>query len=94
MLQMVDFLIVEPDFYAKASRFYSLPFKACEVFCSKLKHMEEMLFGDENYEVMDRLMSFLRKNSPFNTTLGGYFNKIMSFWLLKDTQRVFILLIL
>jgi len=47
--------------------------------------MEEALFDTQEYTLLKKLFSFIAsKNGNLNATLGGYFNKVVSYWLLKQ----------
>ena len=44
-----------------------------------------MLFEDEDYQVLNTLFAFIQvpEENQLNSTLCGYFNKILSFWFQK-----------
>jgi len=88
---MVDYVIVEPSFQDQPSRCFKFPFQTCQVFCTELDHIEAILFDDPAYRVLSKLLSFIGnqpKTAVLNSTLGGYFNKIFSFWLLKRPAKM------
>ena len=52
MLEMVDYLIVEPPFTASPNRSHKLPFVACQVFCSEIDHIQQLLFENGNARIL------------------------------------------
>jgi hypothetical protein len=54
--------------------------------------MINMLFGNDNFAILKKIFSFI-SNAPsdreLNPTLGGYFNKIVSYWILKQPNKVY-----
>ena len=102
VLKMIDFLIVEPGFDDDAQRCFQLPQLACECFTSEqmgifVCHLfDEQEIQSGKLEVFDKLFSFFEAPDPslkkdsrqLNPTLGGFINKIISFWLIKAPQIV------
>lgn len=101
---MVDFVIIEPNLLSDSpQRCYKLPFAATEALCTDIEHIKKLIFpssqNDEevDYRILNKLFTFLTipgghrlsmSTSTLNHTLGGYFNKIVSFWLIKETQKM------
>ena len=91
---MVDYLIYEPSFSDSPSRCYKLPFVVCQALSVDNEHMQSILFGHGNPQhskVLNKLFSFISqplKGKELNATLGGYFNKVLSFWLIKRPDQV------
>jgi hypothetical protein len=78
-----------------------LPFQATEAFCTDVEHIKKALFPDvpeSDYRLLQKLFSFITNphlpstrsaaSNTLNHTLGGYFNKIVSFWLIKETRKM------
>jgi hypothetical protein len=101
---MMDFVTIEPNLLTVTpQRCYKLPFQATETFCTDNDHIKKALFPDEpepDYRLLSRLFSFITSphmpvhatrsaaSNTLNHTLGGYFNKIVSFWLIKETRKM------
>jgi hypothetical protein len=92
ILEMVNYLIDLPGFQSDYNRCFKLPFVACDFFiCDQAQWMtEKHLFCDDEFEVFQKIFSFFAQPDPYhkkgqllNTTLGGYQNKICSFWMLQ-----------
>lgn len=73
------------------SRCYKIPFAATEALCTDVDHIKESIFDSENkYDILNKLFTFITEHgnnnggTTINHTLGGYFNKIVSFWLIKE----------
>ena len=70
-----------------------MPFAATEALCTDVDHIKNSIFSD-NYAILEKLFTFITGNNfvhggtTINHTLGGYFNKIVSFWLIKEPQRM------
>lgn len=94
MEQMVDYLIIEPHFSDSPQRCFKLPFVVADAFISDSRHITNIVFnyknGSGNSRVLDKLFSYIvqvpaNSNKKLNPTLGGYLNKVVSFWLIKET---------
>ena len=109
LLELADLVIQEPKFNDNPERCFKLPFLACETLSTAVPVTENGLFGisaegKAQYSrpvLLDRIVSFytmpdpqLHHNARFlNPTLGGYVNKILTFWLArrpKDLVRYII----
>ena len=72
-IQMVDYIIVEANFRDSPSRFFQLPFLACQSMCLAEKTLEKLLFSNNslNNEVQCntkfwlKLFSFFKSQNPF-----------------------------
>ena len=69
-------------------RCFKIPFAATEALCTDVEHIKNSIFKDD-YAIMTKLFTFITDNfggggNTINHTLGGYFNKIVSFWLIKE----------
>ena len=94
VLELVDFIIEEPKFDDDAERCFTLPLIACECLTSdQISIFYHHIFNAEeiaanHMPVLDKILSFFEKsteeNQKLNHTLGGYINKILSYWLLKE----------
>jgi len=90
-LKIVEFLVDEPSFHDDAERYFQLPLIACECFTSDLIPMfTKHLFDPEEISankmpIWDKIIGFFQSSpkKPLNVTLGGYINKVVSYWLLK-----------
>ena len=97
VLEMVDLVIKEPEFIDTPTRCYNLPFIACEAFINETMGMiaEHVLPDDDDYSVLTKMFTFFEAPDPYlkkdvpelNPTLGGYLNKIFSFWLMKQPRK-------
>lgn len=85
---MIDYVIIEPEFSASPARCFKLPFVVTEALCSGSSHILRVIFEDDSQQILSKLFSFLEGAKNLNYTLGGYFNKIVSFFLLKETDRM------
>jgi hypothetical protein len=85
---MIDYVIQEPSFSASPTRCFKLPFVVTEALISGSSHLMGLIFG-ENPQILVKLFSFIHgeKQPLLNPTLGGFFNKIVSFFLLKETDK-------
>ena len=93
---MVDYIVEEPNVLTDSlNRCYKLPFIATEALCTDIEHIRAAVFEG----VLDRLFTLvtypeqqksgrLTMPSSINQTLAGYFNKIVSFWLIKEPERL------
>jgi len=52
--------------------------------------MTQALFEDKQYRLLNSLMAFIAvpEENQLNSTLCGYFNKILSFWLIKKPGQM------
>lgn len=103
VLQIVDFLIIEPSFDDDANRCFLLPQLACECFSSEqmelfVNHLFDAneLRAGKSLQVIDKLLSYFLAADPtynktakhLNSTLGGYINKIISYWLKQKPEII------
>lgn len=89
LLQMVDYLIFEPGFNDSPQRCFKYPFLASTALSIDNEHIQSLLFNND--KVFTKLFKFIAQSSKgkgLNATLGGYFNKVVSFWLLKAPEQV------
>lgn len=86
LLQLIKLVTKEPDFNDMPTRCFTLPFIATEAVCINSQHLFKFLFEDEDYALLNALMEFVDvpEEKQLNSTLCGYFNKIISFWLIKN----------
>ena len=83
-----------PGYNDSPERCFKLPFVACEALTSSVPAIKNALFkeGEATKEFWDTLFSFFTKSDPsiairkedqekLNHTLGGYINKVVTFWL-------------
>jgi hypothetical protein len=89
----LDFIIEEPKFSDAPIRCFKLPFTAAEAFCTDVEIIRTEVVGNtDTYPVLTKMFSFFRGadnehssvKRPLNITLGGYVNKIASYWLIKE----------
>ena len=85
---MVDYIIVEPAFSDSPQRCFKLPFVATEALTTDNDVIQNAIFGES--KVLTKLFSFVTQanGKKLNATLGGYFNKIISFWLIKHPDQI------
>ena len=90
MYEMMRVVIEEPKFNDSPSRCFKLPFIATQAFCVDSPHMVETFIDDPEKRLLGALFSFILvpEEVQLNSTLCGYFNKILSFWLLKKPLQV------
>lgn len=89
---MIDYIIIEPTFSDSPVRCFKLPFVVTDALISDSKHITDIIFNNQNGDtrILDKLFSYIHRaagqdDDYLNPTLGGYLNKIVSFWLIKDT---------
>lgn len=87
---MVQMVTKEPEFHDMPTRCYTLPFIATESLCVDNARLNKLIFEDEENRVMLALLSFVDvpEEIQLNSTLCGYFNKILSFWLIKHPNQM------
>jgi hypothetical protein len=87
---MIDYIITEPGFADSPARCFKLPFVVTEALISDSDHIKRLIFNSDNTTVLDKLFSYIQTSpengKKLNPTLGGYLNKIVSFWLIKETE--------
>eukprot|EP00771_Trimastix_marina_P001732 gnl/Trimastix_PCT/2824.p1 GENE.gnl/Trimastix_PCT/2824~~gnl/Trimastix_PCT/2824.p1 ORF type:complete len:869 (+),score=281.60 gnl/Trimastix_PCT/2824:77-2683(+) len=86
VLQLVDLLIGEPPEGASDIRRYKYPYVAAEVLGDDTIPVLEVLI--KNFEVRDRLFSFLDGEAPLNSLLAGYFSKVVAVLANKHPEAV------
>eukprot|EP00347_Sterkiella_histriomuscorum_P003094 403365611 len=90
--QMIDYLIIEPSFSDSPIRCFKLPFVVTEALIADNRCLTSIIFNNQDTKILDKLFSYIQQpvnpNQQLNSTLGGYLNKIVSFWLIKDTQNI------
>ena len=84
--QMIDYIIREPEFADSPSRCFKLPFVVTEAFCLDFDLIRNALFGESN--LIAKIFSYTESKEKLNPTLGGYLNKIVSFWLIKAADKI------
>lgn len=86
LIELVRLVTREPNFNDMPTRCFTLPFIATEAICINSPHLYKAFFEDEKYTFLDALMEFVDvpEEKQLNSTLCGYFNKIISFWLIKN----------
>ena len=87
---MIRMVTKEPEFNDIPTRCFTLPFVATECFCSDIPHLNQVIFEDKECRVMNEFFSFVSvpEEQQLNSTLCGYFNKIISYWLIKHPNEV------
>lgn len=96
ILLMVDYIIEEPKFSDAPIRCFKLPFTAAEALCTDTELIRRELVGNiDTFPVLTKMFSFFRSEDMqgsskrgLNITLGGYINKVASYWLIKEPQVV------
>jgi len=90
MCQVIRLVTEEPAFNDNPSRCFKLPFVATQVLCVENVHNSQMIFDDEDFTILKELMKFInvKEEVQLNSTLCGYFNKILSFWLIKKPNQM------
>jgi hypothetical protein len=63
------------------------PFVCCEAFCIDNDFMSSSIFAND-FSLLNRLFSILDQPSPLNSTLSGYFNKIITFHIIRSPKKV------
>ena len=88
--KVVRLITEEPQFNDSPNRCFKLPFVATSALCVDNEHNRDILFNDPNFDVLNELMKFIdvREEVQLNSTLCGYFNKIISFWLIKKPNEM------
>ena len=63
---------------------------ACQALCVDSEHIKREMFEDENHDMLNALFSFVTvpEEEQLNSTLCGYFNKIISYWLIMKPQQM------
>ena len=89
---MMKIIVEEPKFNDSPSRCFTLPFVVTEAFSTESKHISELLFpsDEKDRDVLDTLMLFVSVDDEYqlNSTLAGYFNKIISFMLIRHPNAI------
>lgn len=87
---MVHIITKEPEFNDMPARCFTLPFVATECLCADSPHLRKLIFEDDGYRIFLALFSFVDvpEEIQLNSTLCGYFNKVVSYWLIKHPNRV------
>lgn len=87
---MVSFIIEEPSFNSSAERSYKLPYIASQALCVDTPHLVKIVSEDDQYTIFTSLMQFITvpEEVQLNSTLCGYFNKVLSFWLIKKPAEL------
>eukprot|EP01024_Parvocaulis_polyphysoides_P012575 TRINITY_DN14581_c0_g2_i1.p1 TRINITY_DN14581_c0_g2~~TRINITY_DN14581_c0_g2_i1.p1 ORF type:complete len:699 (-),score=93.35 TRINITY_DN14581_c0_g2_i1:306-2402(-) len=70
----------QEDIQRKLQRY---PFLACELICCEVEGILSNLVQTD--DLMDQLFSLLQQPRPINSTLAGYFGRVMSILLVKRT---------
>lgn len=85
LLELVDLISIEPPFDANACRCFKLPFVAQQALCIESEFIMSQVIEDPEFKILNRLMQFISvpEEVQLNSTLCGYFNKIISYWLIK-----------
>lgn len=94
MIELLKLVIEEPKFRDTSQRCFRLPFVATEALMVKNEHIIGMLFDDKEYTLLNQLFGFVSvpEDVQLNSTLCGYFNKIISFWLLHRPEDMVLFL--
>ena len=87
---VVEMVIKEPRFNDSPERCFRYPFVATEALCVDNEHIIKSLFEDPDCKLLHKLMSFVKvdEDTQLNSTLCGYFNKILSFWIIKKPNEM------
>ena len=91
VIEMIKIAIEEPRFTDSPSRCFNLPYVVAEAFCIESKHIFNIVFPQNvNHDVLEALMRFVEVSDELslNPTLCGYFNKIISFFLIKAPNQM------
>lgn len=90
VIEMVRYIIEEPTFGSSAERSFKLPFIASKAFCVDSEFMVRTVIEDPQFRVLSKLMEFVSvpEEVQLNSTLCGYYNKVLSFWLIKKPGKV------
>jgi hypothetical protein len=83
IIEMVKLVVTEPTFNSSPARCFKLPFVATQALCVDTPFIAAAVMDDER--VLNALFEFINlpEEVQLNSTLCGYFNKILSFWLIK-----------
>lgn len=84
------FVSEEPSFNANAQRCFKLPFIAQQALCVDSQFIVSKVAEDPECKILKELMKFVAvpEEVQLNSTLCGYFNKILSFWLIKKPEKM------
>lgn len=87
---MVTLIIEEPSFSSSAERTFKLPYVASQALCVDTPHIYKLVCEDPEFKVFFQLMQFIAvpEENQLNSTLCGYFNKVLSFWLIKKPGKL------
>lgn len=90
ILEIVKYITEEPTFGSSAERSFKLPFISSSALCIDSDFMVKTIIEDPQFRVLSKLMEFVTvpEEVQLNSTLCGYFNKVLSFWLIKKPGRV------
>ena len=90
LVELVKLISIEPPFNANAQRCFKLPFVAQQALCVESEFITEQVVGDPEHVVLNQLMQFISvpEEVQLNSTLCGYFNKILSFWIIKKPGQI------
>jgi serine/threonine-protein phosphatase 6 regulatory subunit 3 len=79
--QLVDYLTVDPDENADIRRRYKFPYVACEILCCEIDTIFDAFFSNE--ALVEKLFSFLNRDTRLSTLLANYFTNVVNVMLTK-----------
>ncbi|CAL9752851.1 unnamed protein product [Musa acuminata subsp. burmannicoides] len=84
--QLVQYIIEDPPEDVDSKHSYKFPLIACEIFTCEIDVILKTLVEDE--DLMNRLFSFLEPNHTHNSTLAGYFSKVVVCLMFRKTTSL------
>ncbi|XP_042435326.1 serine/threonine-protein phosphatase 6 regulatory subunit 3-like [Zingiber officinale] len=84
--QLLRYITEDAPGDADNLRTFKFPFLACEIFTCEIDVILKTLVDDE--DLMNMLFSFLEPNRTHNSTLAGYFGKVVVCLMLRKTNSL------
>ncbi|URD86889.1 serine threonine-protein phosphatase 6 regulatory subunit [Musa troglodytarum] len=81
--QLLQYIIEDAPEDADSKRAFKFPFIACEILTCEVDVILKSLVEDE--DLMNKLFSFLEPDRVHNSTLAGYFSKVVACLMLRKT---------
>mmetsp|Transcript_27788 Transcript_27788/g.66027 ORF Transcript_27788/g.66027 Transcript_27788/m.66027 type:complete len:671 (-) Transcript_27788:342-2354(-) len=84
--QLITYLVELPGDSDDPKRQFKYPYAACEIFACEVEEMFTVLLEDD--KLMGRLFGFLESEQPLNTSLAGYFGRVVGSLLVRRTGEL------
>ncbi|XP_064995872.1 uncharacterized protein LOC135631829 isoform X2 [Musa acuminata AAA Group] len=84
--QLLQYIIEDAPQDADSKRAFKFPFIACEILTCEVDVILKSLVEDE--DLMNKLFSFLEPDRVHNSTLAGYFSKVVVCLMLRKTTSL------